>query len=146
MRRCYAAVNEGVRTGDFRPAIEEFFDPEIVFDLEAIMEGTFQGHDGIQKFFEGQLEFIEDLHTEPREFIEAGDRMLVEILATGRFRHTGLDEVAGEGGVRFFHLWTMRDGKPVHMRLYREDEREKALADAGITEERASSANRRADD
>ncbi len=126
MRQGYEAVNRALATGaDLRPVMGGW-DPEAVIDM-GVLEGTFRGPGGFIEFLEGQAAVIEGLHCEPLEFFEAGDRIVVPIRLTGRARSNGLPfEYEG------VHVWTHRDGKITHLRLY--DTKDKALEAVGLRE------------
>jgi ketosteroid isomerase-like protein len=92
-RRGYAALNEGLKTGDFLPAVREFCDPQIVFKPSGILPESSEmyGHEGMVRFVTLQTEAFEDFRVEPRAFIDAGDRVVVPLRFGGRAQHTGLD-------------------------------------------------------
>ena len=68
---------------------------------------------------------LEAIGTEPEEFIDAGDRVLVTVHYSGRGSGSGihLDD-------RLFDVYTLRDCKILHKAEFRE--RAEALAAAGL--------------
>jgi len=65
--------------------------------------------------------------TEPVEFFESGDQLLVFIKTRARPKGSSAEVEFGTG-----HLWTIRDGTVVSLRIF--PEREKALQAAGLRE------------
>ena len=113
LRRSYEALNRAFAVGeDLLPVILEGTDPDLVVEM-GVLEGTFHGPEGFKAFIEGQLAIIEDLRSEPDEFIDAGERVVVPCRLRGRARKTGIPLE-----YRFVHVWTFRGGKAVHLRLY----------------------------
>jgi ketosteroid isomerase-like protein len=92
----------------------------------AINAGTYRGVDEIRRFFDDLLEPFEEVVTEPEEFFERGDQVVVLVLVRSRPR--GSNAVVEN---RIGHLWTMRDGKVVRFQIF--PEREKALDAAGLS-------------
>jgi ketosteroid isomerase-like protein len=127
LRRGYEAVNRALATGgDLLPLIQEGSDPDIVVEM-GVLEGTFHGHKGFKEFIEGQLAIIDDLRSDPEEFIDAGDRVVVPFRLSGRARNTGIPIE-----YHYVHVWTLREGKAVHLRLYAS--KAKALEAVGLGE------------
>jgi uncharacterized protein len=74
-------------------------------------------------------EVFEQLHFEPEEFIEAGDRLLVLVRVSGRGRGSGAGFEQRQA-----HVWTTRDKKAVRLEFYAdraEAERAAGLAASG---------------
>ena len=127
LRRSYAALNQAFSTGeDLLPVIREGTDPDFVVEM-GVLEGTFHGPEGFKDFIEGQLAIIEDLRSDPEEFIDAGDRVVVPFRLSGRARKTGIPLE-----YHYVHVWTFRGGKAVHLRLY--TKKAKALEAVGLRE------------
>jgi acyl-coenzyme A thioesterase PaaI-like protein/ketosteroid isomerase-like protein len=103
-------------------------DPDCVSELGA-MEGTFHGHEGFIRYFDGQRAVIEGLQIHPLEIIEADDEHVVmPFHLHGKARETGLPVE-----FRYAQLFRMRDGKFLSAQMYAT--KEKALAAAGWTGE-----------
>jgi len=71
------------------------------------------------------LELFDELSGEPERFIDAGDRIVVFVLAHARPRGS-----AAGFDIRFAQVWTMRDGKPVVCEMF--PKREDALEAVGL--------------
>jgi uncharacterized protein len=127
LRRSYEALNRAFATGeDLLPILREGCDPDIVGEM-GVLEGTFHGPEGFKGFIEGQLAIIEDLRSDPEEFIDAGDCVVVPFRFSGRARNTGIPLE-----YHYVHLWTLRGGKAVHLRLF--TSKAKALEAVGLGE------------
>ena len=88
---------------------------------------TYRGHEGMRQLFAAQAEVFDPFRLEPEEFFDAGDRVVVTARAGGLARGSGV-EVFG----RFGHLWTVRGGKIVAFKEFK-DPRD-ALEAAGLSE------------
>jgi uncharacterized protein len=122
VQRHYDAFNRGDLEGMLEP-----FDPGIVFIEEPDLRpdaGTHEGIAAMRSFFEGMFEGAAEVGAEPLEWIEHEDKVIVPIRLFGRFRVTG---ISGES--LFVHVWTVREGKIVHLHLY--GGKEQALAAVG---------------
>ena len=127
LRQGYEALNRAFASGeDVLPIIREGTDPDLVVEM-GVLEGTFHGPEGFKDFIEGQLAIIEDLRSDPEEFIEAGDRVVVPFRLSGRARSTGIPIE-----YHYVHLWTLRGGRAVHLRLH--TSKAKALEAVGLSE------------
>ena len=131
-RRGYAILNQAYQSGnpdDFRPFLEEFWDPEVVFVPAGVLpeSASVKGWDGVVQFMSGQMQAFEDgsMWMEPLEYIEAGDRLIVPYRFGGRAQHTGI-----EVEFHFVHVFTQRRGKTVRVDVYRT--KEEALEDLGL--------------
>jgi ketosteroid isomerase-like protein len=107
----------------------EFLHPEIEWDesdLPARRPGIYRGHHGIISLLEENATLWEDICIAIDDIMEGdGGRVIAFIRAKGRGRNTGVDvELASA------QVWTLRDGKAVHVRLYLD--REEALEAAGV--------------
>jgi uncharacterized protein len=116
LRKAFEAFARGDLEG-----VVELCDPEIVVRDPARTGTTFQGPAGLRRFFEEWLENWEEYRSEPLEFIEAGDEILVRTLQTGRGKLSGI-----ELREDLFQVFRVRGGRIVEFRLY--TEREHALA------------------
>ena len=120
VRSVYAAFNGG------RMPLE-LLDAQVELDLsERIFNpATYSGHEGAMQFWHEIQEVWETWASEPTQLFEAGDLVVAFIRSRGRGRSSGV-EVEDESA----NVWTLRDGKVVAYRLYRE--REAALEAAGL--------------
>ena len=100
-------------------------DCEFVSMTAGQIEGaTYRGHDGLRRYAEDRLDAWEELRFEPDEFIEAGERVVVVGLLTGRGRGSGVPVEQRMAGV-----CELRGGKIA--RLHAEADVERALATIG---------------
>ena len=126
MRRSYEAMNQALASGEDLLSLMEGLDPEIVVEM-GVLEGTFHGREGFKRFLEGQVALFEDLQCDPKEFIAAGDRIVVPMCLSGKARSTGLPFE-----YHAIHVWTLRQGRATRLRLY--ENRDKALEAVGLRE------------
>jgi ketosteroid isomerase-like protein len=131
VRRAYerfgAALAESKREGavpDFD--LTDIYDPEVVLDEIADFPGarSFSGYDGVNRWFADWLELYDEIRFDVGEFEVAGDKVLVPTQQWFRSR-------AGvETEQEIVHVWTLRDGRVVHVTGFRE--MAKARAAAGL--------------
>lgn len=74
---------------------------------------TYRGHDGLRRYFDSFYDAMDEVHFEPHEFREVGERVVVPFTLTARGRTTGLafDQSA-------VMSWLVRDGKAVRLDLH----------------------------
>jgi ketosteroid isomerase-like protein len=121
-------IYEGYAVGDFRgPA--RFFDPQVVFVLNRGFAdpGTYQGSEEVAAYTRGFLEPWVKVTIEAEEITPVGD----SVLAAVRQRGTGNTSGAGTE-MRYFMLWSFRDGKVIRIENFRE--RAAALEAAGSSD------------
>lgn len=115
------------RERDDREAVLSFLDPEIEArtspeNPDQIVE---RGHEGFERFIDRWGAVWEDYRFEPQEYMPEGNRVLVLGRARARSRGSSVDIQQFVG-----HLWTLRGGKAIELRVYHE--RDEALAAAGL--------------
>ena len=105
IRRAYDAFNEGDLD-----ALIECYSPDA--EQVAPMVGELhRGRDEIRRSFASYFEVVEEHHTEPIEFIEVGEQVVVPVRLHGRLRHTGItDEMIP---TEMVHAFDVRDGQIV---------------------------------
>jgi ketosteroid isomerase-like protein len=105
VRRLYDAFNRG----DLDELIDAYSaDAEQVV---TVLGQTHRGRAEIRRSFEEYFDVVEAHHTEPLEFIEEGEQIVVPVRLRGRLRHTGItDEMIPTDMV---HAFALRDGKVV---------------------------------
>jgi ketosteroid isomerase-like protein len=112
VRRAYEAFNREGAKGTLA-----YLAPEVVWDesrLPARRPGIFHGHDGMMALDRQNSELWLDIKAEVESIVAAGDsRVVASLRAHGRGRFTG-EEVE----LWIAHLWELRDGKAVLVRLY----------------------------
>lgn len=105
-----------------------YFDPEVVWDTSASempAAGVYRGHSGVENFFRDWLGVWTDYEVVTREYLDAGDGMVVVV-----FRQSGTGRGSGVRTERdFFGLYELTESKVVRFRLY--ESRKEALAAAG---------------
>jgi ketosteroid isomerase-like protein len=120
VRRLFSALDEN----EFQEVLG-LFDPDVEWSAT---EGTFHGIDGVVTMFIEWMEPWDEHSIDPEEFIESGDhRVLATIRLSGRGTRSGM-----EIDQRFFHLYTLRDGKINRVVEY--VDRDRALQAAGLRE------------
>jgi ketosteroid isomerase-like protein len=81
----------------------------------------------VRAWFEKIAEVFVILGWEPREYIDAGDRLVVEVTIKGRFKATDIP-----GDLVYYQAWTIRNGRAVQLESYLD--RSQALAAVGLSE------------
>ena len=95
-------------------AAAELVDPDIEWDTSAAPTGVrATGSEAAARDYRAMLEVWEDYVSTPERFVESGDHVLVVVRNRGRGAGGGVPIEA-----RRAHLWRLRDGVPVAMRLY----------------------------
>jgi len=117
------AAFEAFARGDL-DAVVALSDAEIVVRDPARTGATFKGPAGLRRFFEEWLENWQEYRSEPVEFIETGDEILVPAKQTGRGKLSGI-EIRQD----IFQVFRVRDGKIVEYRIYAD--RDAALGSIG---------------
>jgi uncharacterized protein len=107
-----------------------YFDPDVVWDTSASQmpaAGIYHGHQGVERFFQEWLGAWTDYGLETREFIDAGDSVVIVFRQTGAGRGSGLRAERD-----FYAIYDLRDSKVVRYRQF--ETREEALEAAGLSE------------
>jgi ketosteroid isomerase-like protein len=107
-----------------------YFDPEIVWDTSASgmpSAGVYHGHKGVRRFFRDWLAPWDDYEIEGRDFIDAGDSVVLVFRQAGTGRGSGV-RIERD----FFSVWELKDSKVVRFRLF--ESRGQALEAAGLAE------------
>ncbi len=120
-------VLAGWARGDFRAGSDLLAaDFEWKQRPDAVEPGTHRGA-SIGTALREVFEVWENYRIEPKEYIDAGDRIVVVGRARGTARGSGL-----ELDQNLFFLWTARDGKLASVELFRD--RAEALEAVGLPE------------
>jgi ketosteroid isomerase-like protein len=126
VRRVYAVLSEGSE------AVRDELPPEFVLDFSRrlIEPVVLRGRDKVLAFVEREVQMWEGDHLgyEPKELIDAGDKVLALVRVSGRGKASGVEVEAYTWNVA-----TFRDGKPVDL-TYFGDDRAAALEAAGLSE------------
>jgi uncharacterized protein len=108
----------------------EYFDPDVVWDTSASnmpSAGIYHGHQGIERFFGEWLGTWSDYRMEAREFIDAGNSVVLVFHQSGIGRGSGVKTERD-----FFAVYDLRDSKVVRYRQY--ETRKEALEAVGLSE------------
>jgi hypothetical protein len=107
--RAYAAFNRG-RVPDW-----SFFDPAIEHDQTEglFLDGVFYGHDGLRAALREVEADWEELHLEPEQVVDLGDRLLVLLRMRARVRDSN-----AELDAHVAHVWQFRDGRAIRWAAY----------------------------
>ena len=97
--------------------------------LRGQVEGaqTYQGHEGLRRYWEEDDAVWDEFHVEPHDFREAGNEVIVSGTGTARGKESGL-EITAPLAFRF----RVRDGRIVHGQSYLDVE--EALRSVGLQE------------
>jgi uncharacterized protein len=115
LRGAYQAFNEG----GVEAILERLGSTFQVRDRESSPDReTRHGREGIKQLFDSYMEAFDALHLEPEEFIDAGDQIVVTLHQWIRGKGSGA-EVFG----RIAHVWTMREGAVLGLRIFGDKER-----------------------
>jgi ketosteroid isomerase-like protein len=110
-------------------AVFELIDPEVEWygPPDVSGSGLSRGHEGVLESMTGWLSTWDEYHFEMRELIDLGDVVLTEGWQRGRGRGSGVEVAEG-----IFSVWTLRAGKAVRQRMFRD--RQEALDAVGLRE------------
>jgi ketosteroid isomerase-like protein len=116
--------------GGDRDAWREYFDPDVVWDTSASSmpsAGVFRGHEGMEQFFRDWLGTWNDYEITAREYLDAGESVVIVFRQRGTGRGSGV-QIERD----FFGIYDLRESKVVRYRQY--ESREEALEAAGLRE------------
>jgi hypothetical protein len=104
------------------PAVLSSFDPKIEWrEPEGLRYADNNPYVGPQAIVEGVFQRvmadIGDFRVVPGRFIDGGDAVVVE----GRFKGT-VNATGSAIDAQFVHVWELRDGKIIHLRIYTDTE------------------------
>jgi uncharacterized protein len=117
--------------GDLEAVAALFSDDAVVSDTAGLgttelSPGTRRGPQGFVRVIEEARDAFEDFRTEPEDFIDAGEVVIVPARISGRGRASGAKQEA-----HLVHLWALRDGKVIRAEIYRTVEEALEAAGAG---------------
>ena len=110
IRRAYAALNRG----DIE-AFVSLCDDDFHLDMSerVLNPATYEGHDGIRRFYREVREVWAEFMWEPEQLHATGERVVALLHSHGRGRGSGV-EIDRDVAM----LWTVRDGRAVAVRFY----------------------------
>lgn len=111
IRRGFADLAEG-GVEALLPLIHPDFELTTPPELAAEPD-TYRGPEGIRRYFDSFYEAMDEVHFEPSDFHEVGDRVVVETTLHARGRSTGI-----EAEQRVALVWELRDGQAVSLEAY----------------------------
>jgi ketosteroid isomerase-like protein len=106
----------------------EYFDPDVVWDTSASKmpaAGVYRGHEGVERFFRDWLATWRDYEIATREYIDAGDAVVVVFRQGGTGRSSGVRTERD-----FFGVYDLRESKVVRFRQF--ESRGEAIEAAGL--------------
>jgi len=123
VRRCCDAFDRG----DYEAALD-VMDSDIEYDLSHFPDGgVYRGREGVREAFRIWMGTWEEYRQEREEPIDAGDQVILPTREYGRGKGSGASLER-----QTFGLWTIRDGRAVHIRFY--STLSEALEAAGLSE------------
>jgi ketosteroid isomerase-like protein len=125
LRSEYEAMSRQDWPAVFRTAHPDF---ELTTPERSALAGTFHGRDTARQLIIDFFGPFEEVHAEPEEFFERGDRIVVFFRLRSRPKGSS---AAVE--IRAAHLWTMREGRAARLEIFPEPE--KALEAAARQEQ-----------
>ena len=128
VRRIFRAID------DSDPAsVLAAYDDNVEWDLSSspfrnvLPKHVVRGRDGLRAFFRERQESWESVVDECADLIDAGDRVISEVVTHGRGRKSGI-----EAEMKHYGVWTIRDGRVIRVEWFRE--RADALEAAGLSD------------
>ena len=113
-----------------RDGWRDYFDPDVVWDISASKmpaAGIYHGHEGVERFFREWLGAWSDYGVQTREYIDAGDSVVIVFRQGGTGRSSGVRTERD-----FFGVYDLSESKVVRYRQY--ESREEAIEAAGLRE------------
>jgi ketosteroid isomerase-like protein len=104
----YQAVNRGdldVLLAVYQPDVITCFDPTSGL-TPPDLAGEHRGHEGFRLLWDAWNSAWDDLRFEPKQLIDAGDRMLVTVQMSGRGVGSGIDI-----NMTYYEVYALRDGR-----------------------------------
>ncbi len=112
LRRGYEAFGRG----DVESALA-MLHPEVEVAVHTerpdIERGIYRGREGFLANIAELTDVFEEFRLEPRDMVQAGERVLVVTRVTGRGKGSGVEIDAS-----IFHVWTISEGRATRLEIY----------------------------
>ena len=110
VRSAYEALNRG----DIE-AVVDLCEPGFQLDMSqrVFNPATYEGHDGIRRFYREVREVWEEFRWEPEDLHDAGDSVVALLHSTGRGRASGV-EIDRDVAM----VWSVSEGRATALRFY----------------------------
>jgi ketosteroid isomerase-like protein len=121
---------EALSSGDL-PRMLTFIHPDFEVEIPSELSAepdTYRGHDGLRRYFRTFEAEMDEIRFRPERFWDAGESVVVSMSLTAKGKATGIPVELRTGQV-----WTIRDGKAVSARIYRDAA--EALETVGLREQ-----------
>jgi ketosteroid isomerase-like protein len=108
----------------------EFVTPDVEFkqpDDVGGGQGVYHGRDGVTRGLESLVEIFGDVRSEPEQFFDAGEHIVVFVLLSGEMRESSVRVEAP-----FAHIWRFRGEQADQWHVY--TDRQEALEAVGLAE------------
>jgi ketosteroid isomerase-like protein len=107
-------LHERLNGGDIEGVVE-LCEPGFRLDMSerVFNPETYEGHDGIRRFYADVRDVWQDYRWDPEELLDAAPHVVALVNAQGRGRGSGL-----EVDRRVALVWTVRHGRATALRLY----------------------------
>jgi uncharacterized protein len=113
-------------SGDVDKALEHLHPDAVTFRAPPLPDaGTYHGREGLLRAYADWIVDFEDFVMTAEEFVDAGDRVVVEVVQRGRGQVSG---AVVEG--RFWFVYTVADGKVTRQDIF--NARDQAFEAAGL--------------
>jgi uncharacterized protein len=95
----------------------EFYAPDIEWDMSdrVFNPKVYRGHDGVRSWRTELRDVWSEWRNEPEQFIDADDRVVAIVRSVAKADGSGVELTE-----RWAQVWTVRDGKIVRLRHYRD--------------------------
>ncbi|MEA2152283.1 MAG: hypothetical protein QOI18_516 [Solirubrobacteraceae bacterium] len=107
----------------------DMFDPEMAMLESTTLPGAASayGIDAVRKYMESFFNYWDEIRFEPKEYIEAGDQVVVIARLVGRGKASSVEVTRTWG-----YVWTLRGRRALRMEGYAD--RDEALKAVGLAE------------
>ena len=116
LRAAYGLLNtqfEALKAGQL-DVLLDFFHPEVVIEMVDVPDpATYEGHDGVRRWFNDAFGVWAAIHVEAEDFIQAGEWTVAELRTRLRGEASGAEVELATTAVHQF-----RDGRIIRDRIY----------------------------